>query len=117
MSDVASTQGSVVALVAGVILEVFGVDVPPLVWAAVGAGLMQGFSTATVSTVRATVQLVTSALMGAILGLGLAKLGGVVDKHVLYLLCAVSGFGALPLTQKVLDRVLSKVEGSSNDRA
>ena len=110
MADVTPATGSVVGAIAGVILEVLGIDVPPLMWAVVGAALMQGYSQATVSRGRATVQIVASSMVGALIGLSVTKFANIDHQQTVYLLCALGGFGAHPLTQKLLLKLSAKIE-------
>lgn len=111
MADMTPVTGSTIGLVAGVVLEVLGVDVPPLVWSTVGAALMQGYSTSTVSRGRATVQVIASAMLGSLIGLSITKAASVDHQHTTYLLCALGGFGAHPLMQLFLSKLTKRIEG------
>lgn len=110
MTDITPATGSVIGVAAGVVLEILGIDVPPLVWAIVGAALMQGYSEVNVSRGKAAVQIVASSMLGAIIGLSAAKYSGISHQHTVYLLCAIGGFGAHPLMQSFLARFTKKVE-------
>lgn len=113
MADITPATGSIVGVVAGIVLEVFGIDVPPLVWSIVGAALMQGYSESTVSRVKASVQIVASSMLGAIIGLSITKFAGIDHQHTTYLLCALGGFGAHPLMRVLLSRLTTKIEESA----
>jgi hypothetical protein len=111
MTDTTPTTGTAVGVVAGVLLDFFGIDVPPLMWAIIGASLMQGYSLVEITRLRATVQVMGSALVGAILGLTLVDLGGVTYEPAKFLACALGGFGAHPVLQALLKRLLEKIGG------
>lgn len=111
MADVTPATGSIVGVVAGILLEILGIDVPPLVWALVGAALMQGYSEATVSKSRAAVQVAASSMLGAIIGLSITRFAKIDHQHTTYLLCALGGFGAHPLMQVLLSKMTNKIEG------
>ena len=111
MADITPATGSAIGLVAGVVLEVLGVDVPPLVWSTVGAALMQGYSQDTVSRGRAMVQVIASALLGSLIGLTITKVADISHQHTTYLLCALGGFGAHPLMQLLLSKLTQRIEG------
>lgn len=110
MADITPATGSVIGVTAGVILETLGIDVPPLMWSIVGAALMQGYSESSVSRSRVAVQIIASSMLGAIIGLSIAKYAGIAHQHSIYLLCALGGFGAHPLMQVFLTRLTKKVE-------
>lgn len=112
MADVTPATGTAVGVVAGVVLEVLGVDVPPLVWSAVGAALMQGYSNLETTKTRAAVQVVASSLLGAIIGLTVTNLGGITYEPARFLACALGGFGAHPVLQALLKRLIEKIEGT-----
>ena len=116
MSDpVTLASSSVVAGVAAVILQTLGIDLPPILWAAIGAGFMQGHSTIEVSRVRVAVQVAAAALLGGLMGTVLASMAGGLlganPRPVALLLSAVCGFGAQPALQALLGRLIKKIEG------
>jgi uncharacterized membrane protein AbrB (regulator of aidB expression) len=111
MADVTPATGSAIGFVAGVILEVFGVDVPPIMWGLVGATFGLGYSKDTVSRMRAGVQVVTSAMLGSLIGLSFAKLASIDHQNTIYLLCCIGGFGAHPLMQIMLAKMAKYIDG------
>lgn len=112
MADVTPATGTVVGVVAGIVLEVLGVDVPPLVWSAVGAALMQGYSSFETTKCRAAIQVVASTLLGTVIGLTITDLGNISYEPAKFLACALGGFGAHPVLQALLKRLLEKIEGT-----
>lgn len=111
MTDLTPATGSLIGAFAGIVLEILGIDVPPLMWSIIGAALMQGYAETSVSRGRAVVQVVASSMVGALIGLSVTKFASIEHQHTTYLLCALGGFGAHPLMQKLLARLESKIDG------
>lgn len=105
-----AASGTILAAVAAFMLELTGVDLPPIVWAFIGAALMQGYSVTPVGRWRAISQVLTSGFMGALLGTALAHLGNIEVRSVVLLMCAVGGAGAHPIMQTLVSRFVKKVE-------
>lgn len=112
MAEPATTTaaGVGIAAVAAIILEVTGVDLPPLVWSLIGAAFGQAYSNATVGRWRAMAQVLLGGMLGAILGLGGAHLGGIAHTHAVLLLCALGGVGTHPIVNAAVSAVVRKIE-------
>lgn len=104
-----AASGTVVAAVAAFVLELTGVDLPPIVWAFIGAALMQGYSTLNVSKARAITQVISSGLMGALIGTAIAHLVTVEARPLVLLMCAIGGAGAHPIMQALVAKFIQKV--------
>jgi hypothetical protein len=111
------TSTSAVAAIAAAFLQIAGVDLPAVIWSAIGAAFMQGHSKQQVSRLRVLVQIVGAALVGGLMGTVLAGMvpafAGVQHAHIVFLLCAVCGFGAQPLLQTMLSKLVQKIEGGA----
>lgn len=106
----AVTSGTVIAAAAATVLELTGIDLPPLVWSLIGASLMLGYSTTQVGRGRAIAQVLLSGFMGALMGTAVAHIGSVHTRTLMLLICAVCGAGAHPITQALVARFIKKVE-------
>ena len=125
MADITPATGSVIGVAAGVVLEILGIEVPPLVWSIAGAALAQGYSEVEVSKSRMAVQIISSSFLGAIIGLNihlLPKLVGVDIaqgltaahlQHTTYLFCALGGFAAHPIMKKFLVNIAGEKSGTA----
>jgi hypothetical protein len=112
MADSTPVTGTVVGVISGVLLDFLGLEIPPLMWAVVGASFMQGYSTTETTRLRAAVQIIGSALVGAVIGLNIVNVGGLTYEPAKFLACALGGFGAHPVLQALLKRLIDRIEGT-----
>lgn len=115
MSDPITLAGSsAIAATTAVFLQLLGIDLPPVLWAAIGSAFMQGHAKLEVSRLRVFAQVVGAALLGGLMGVVLASMAGSLlgsnPRPAMLLLSAVCGFGAQPLLQALLGRLLKKIE-------
>lgn len=96
--------------VALLILETFGIDLPPLAWSFVGALLMLAYSPDPVGRWRAMSQAIASGFMGALIGLGISHIISMQNRYGILLFCAVGGFAAYPLMQRLMAFIIRKVD-------
>ena len=113
MSDATPTSGTALGFVAGVILDILGIEIPPLMWSVIGASFMQGYSSVETTKLRAIVQVVGSGLLGTVIGLTITNLGGITYEPAKYLACALGGFGAHPVLQALLKKLVERIEGAA----
>ena len=116
MSDPLTLAGSsAVAATAAVFLQLLGIDLPPVLWAAIGASFMQGHSKIEVSRLRVFIQVAAAALLGGLMGVVLASIAGSLlganPRPAMLLLSALCGFGCQPVMQALLGRLIKKIEG------
>ena len=113
MADATPTSATALGVVAGVILDILGIELPPLMWSVIGASFMQGYSAVETSKTRAVIQVIGSGLLGTVIGLTITNLGGISFEPAKYLACALGGFGAHPVLQALLKRLIEKIEGAA----
>lgn len=99
-----------ITAVGAAVLELTGIDLPPIVWSLIGAALLQGYSDVPVGRWRSIVQVTTSGMMGALLGLGLSHLAGVDHRIVTLMVCGICGAGAHPIISALVQRLVRKIE-------
>jgi hypothetical protein len=118
MSEPVSIAGSsVIAAIAAGFLQVSGIDLPPVLWAAIGAAFMQGHSDEEISRFRVAVHIIGSGLLGGLMAVFFVNLlptfGDVAMRYATLMTAAVCGFGAQPIMQSLLTKVLKKIEGAA----
>lgn len=106
---------SVIATATAVFLQMSGIDLPPVLWAMIGASFMQGHNQEEISRLRVAVHIVLSGLLGGLLGTVFVKLmpefSGVDSRHLTLLASAVCGFGSQPLMQRLLAKLSAGIDG------
>ena len=118
MSEPVSIAGSsVIATITAVFLQTSGIDLPPVLWAAIGASFMQGHSQEEISRLRVAVHIVLSGLLGGLLGTVFVKVmpefASVDQRHLTLLASAVCGFGSQPLMQRLLAKISTQIDGGT----
>lgn len=107
-----TTTSSAVTLSAfsAFVLQATGLDLPPIIWSCIGAAFMLAYNREPVGCWRAIAQTVLSGLLGSLIGLGAAQMIALEQRHIVLLLCALGGFGAYPLMQRLLAFLQRKVD-------
>jgi len=116
MAEPVSIAGSsVIATITAVFLQTSGIDLPPVLWAAIGASFMQGHNQEQISRMRVAVHIVLSGLLGGLLGTVFVKImpafSGVDSRHLTLLASAVCGFGSQPLMHRLLAKLSAGIDG------
>lgn len=89
-------------------LGLSGISPMWLLMAFIGALALQAFATSTITKTRAIVQVACSSVLGALIGASLAFYGAITYEPIRLLLCALGGFGAYPIMQRMLKRGVEK---------
>ena len=116
MTEPVSVAGSsIIATTMAVFLQTSGIDLPPVLWAAIGASFAQGHNQVQITRWQAAVHIVLSGLLGGLLGTVAVKMlpefSGVDARHLTLLASAVCGFGSQPLMQRLLDKLSARIDG------
>jgi hypothetical protein len=116
MTEPVSIAGSsIIATATAVFLQTSGIDLPPVLWAAIGASFMQGHNQEQISRWQVAIHIVLSGLLGGLLGTVFVKMmpqfSGVDARHLTLLASAVCGFGSQPLMQRLLAKLSSGIDG------
>ena len=110
-------SSSTIAAVAAAFLQLVGIDMPPVIWAGIGAAFAQGYSDVQITRFRAAAHILGAAMLGALIGTVLAsflpEFAGLEHRLVIFLLAAVGGFGAQPIMQTLLTKLIKKLGGVS----
>ena len=108
----AEPHKSILSIVAAVILEATGLTLPPLVWALVGAAILQAYSTQTVGRFRAMAQVSLSCMAGALIGVSLAEFFVLDSANKIHLLSLVGGMCAQPILNAIGNKVVEKINAA-----
>lgn len=106
-----TSSGYVMAAVAAVTLDVFGLDVKFILWAAIGAFIPLVYTKASVSRRRAFAQVVIGGLLGAVMGGAVADYLSVEKMVGRLAMCAIFGAGAYPIIQESINTIVRKIAG------
>jgi hypothetical protein len=114
---VSIASSSVIAAFAAGFLQLVGIDMPPVIWACIGAAFAQGYSDVEISRFRVAVHILGGGMLGALMGTVFAsffpEFAGLDHRHLVFMLAAVGGFGAQPIMQTLLTKIVKKLEGNT----